>query len=100
NNIFGVRWSEATAVQIMQVIGWVDIVVALAVLLKPNKYLLAWLLFWSTLTAFSRMTALGTGAYTEVLMRASHIVAPLAVYMLGQHLNNKSHKYDKTKQYA
>lgn len=98
NNIFGVRWSEATAIQIMQVIGWVDIVVAIAVLLKPHKYLLTWLLFWSTITAFSRMTALGTGAYTEVLMRASHIIAPLAVYMLGRYLHNTSPNYDKTKQ--
>lgn len=98
NNIFGIRWSEATAVQIMQVIGWVDIVVAIAVLLKPHKYLLAWLLFWSALTAFSRMTALGTGAYTEVLMRASHILAPLAIYMLSRHLYKKSYNSDKTNQ--
>src|SRR3546814_7171694 len=83
NNILGVRWTEATALQIMRIIGWVDIIVAIAVLLKPHKYLLAWLLFWSTITAFSRMTSLGTGAYTEVLMRASHILAPLAVYMLS-----------------
>lgn len=82
NNVFGFRFTEATALLIMQVIGWVDILVAMAVLIKPNKYLLNWLFFWAALTAFSRMTALGFGAYTEVLMRASHILAPLAVYLL------------------
>ncbi len=87
NNVLGVRVTEAVALQIMQVIGWVDIIVAISVLLKPHKYLLAWLLFWSTITAFSRMTALGMGAYTEVLLRASHILAPLAVYMLSSYLN-------------
>lgn len=92
NNILGVRWTEATVLQIMQIIGWVDIIVAIAVLLKPHKYLLGWLLFWSTITALSRMTALGTDAYTEVLMRASHILTPLAVYMLMSYLNSKSHK--------
>ena len=96
NNLLGVRWTEALALQIMQVIGWVDIIVAVSVLLKPHKYLLAWLLFWSTITAFSRMTTLGPGAYTEVLMRASHILAPVAVYMLGAFLNNKSIKSDTT----
>lgn len=92
NNVLRVRWTEATVLQIMQVIGWVDVVVAIGILLKPHKYLLAWLLFWSVLTAFSRMTALGAGAYSEVLMRVSHIVAPLAVYMLSSYLNNKSRK--------
>jgi hypothetical protein len=92
NNILGVRWTEAIALQIMQIIGWVDIIVAIAVLLKPHRYLLAWLLFWSTITALSRMTALGTGAYTEVLMRASHILAPLAIYMLISYLQSKSRK--------
>lgn len=92
NNILGVRWTEATALQIMQVIGWVDIIVAVAVLLKPHKYLLAWLLFWSTITALSRMTALGTDAYTEVLMRASHILTPLAVYMITSYLSSKFRK--------
>lgn len=82
NNMFGFRFTESAALKIMLVIGWVDILVAITVLINPNKYLLGWLLFWAALTAFSRMTALGFGAYTEVLMRASHILAPLAVYLL------------------
>src|SRR3546814_17299248 len=76
NNILGVRWTEATALQIMRIIGWVVNIVAIAVLLTPHKYLLAWLLFWSTFTAFSRMTLFGTGASTDVLIRASHYLVP------------------------
>lgn len=82
HNFFGIYITEATALQIMTVIGWTDVAVALLVLVKPHRKLLAWLCFWATITAFSRMTSLGIGAYTEVLLRASHILAPVAVWLL------------------
>lgn len=84
NNLLGIRASEATALQIMQVIGIVDILVAIVILINPNKPILLWALFWCLITALSRMTALGIGAYTEVLMRASHIFAPIVVYILNR----------------
>ena len=91
NNLLGIRASEATALQIMQVIGIVDILVAIVVLINPSKPILLWALFWGLITALSRMTALGLGAYTEVLMRASHIFAPLVVYILNRpHLFKKN----------
>lgn len=90
NNLLGIRASETTALQIMKVIGIVDIIVAIVVLIKPNKPILMWAIFWALITALSRMTALGIGAYTEVLMRASHVLGPLAVYIL-----NRPHLFKK-----
>lgn len=81
-NLSGVYITEELALHIMTFIGWVDVLVALLVLFKPHKTLLMWLCFWATITAFSRMTSLGSGAYTEVLLRASHILAPVAVWLL------------------
>jgi hypothetical protein len=82
NNILGFRPTEATALQLMQFIGWIDIMVAFLLLLKPLKGILAWTFFWGFITALSRMTSLGEGAYTEVLLRASHILAPVVLYIL------------------
>jgi len=82
NNILGFRPTETTALQLMQLIGWIDIMVAFLLLLKPLKGILAWTFFWGFITALSRMTSLGEGAYTEVLLRASHILAPVVLYIL------------------
>lgn len=78
-NLMNVRISETIATQILQVIGVVDIIVAVALLIRPWKAILWWMAFWGLLTAFSRITTLGWGAYFEVLLRASHILAPLAL---------------------
>jgi hypothetical protein len=61
--------------------------VALAILFGRWKPLLVWLCFWSTVTAFSRMTALGVGSYPEVLLRSSHILAPVALWCLAAYLS-------------
>lgn len=82
HTLFGVYITEDMAIHIMRIIGWIDVVVALLVLIKPHKALLAWLCLWAVITAFSRMTSLGSGAYTEVLLRASHILAPVAIWVL------------------
>lgn len=86
-NLLGYRLTESNAVVLLQVIGVVDVIVAVLILGGKWRVLLAWLCFWSTITAFSRVTALGIMSYTEVLLRASHILAPVAVYTIGRHLD-------------
>lgn len=88
-NLLGEYIPEEVALHIMTIIGWVDVLVALLVLLKPHKTLLMWLCFWATITAFSRMTSFGSGAYTEVLLRASHILAPVALWLLLSELERQ-----------
>ena len=78
NNLLGIRLQEATAVSMLRAIGVVDLMVAAAVLVRPVRPVLAWTAIWGAITAFSRMTTLGSGAFTEVLDRASHMLAPLA----------------------
>ena len=81
-NLAGIHIAESTSVIILKGIGILDFVVALLVLVRPGKKVLFWALFWGTLTAFSRVTAVGTAAYIEVLFRASHIIAPLVLWIL------------------
>lgn len=83
-NLLEVRVTEAFAVQILLVIGVVDIAVATALLIRPWTSLLWWMAFWGLLTAFSRLTTLGLGAYFEVMLRASHILAPLFLLKINK----------------
>ncbi len=84
-NILGMRMTESTAVLLLRIIGVVDLIVAFLILVGRWRPLLAWLCFWATITAASRMTALGFMSYPELLQRSSHIVAPLAVWALGRY---------------
>jgi hypothetical protein len=78
-NALGLSLTEATAVHMLRVIGIVDIVVAILILVHPWKPLLGWICFWGLITALARPLAHGLGAYPEVLLRSSHILAALAI---------------------
>lgn len=85
------RWtplelSEAAAVSLLRVIGVFDIVVGIAVLVRPWAPLLAWMAFWGFVTALSRVTSLGIEQYFEILLRTSHFLAPIAVLLLAKSL--------------
>ena len=82
SNILDVRIAEQDAVLILQGIALVDFAVAGAVLVRPRWPVLLWLAFWGLVTALSRVTNLGLGAYTEVLVRAAHMLCPLALGFL------------------
>lgn len=104
-----VQVSESTATAMMKVIAVVDFVVALAVLVLPTPVLmpqrwwrapaprglvrrvivpalLLWLALWGFITALSRLAALGFplgwSQYPDLLVRASHYLAPLALWGL------------------
>jgi len=108
-NLFGISIAEATALTAMKVIGIVDIILALALILLPHPAflpkrlfpplpannpirrrimpaILIWCAFWGLITAISRITAIGfkegRSEYFEILIRASHVLAPLALLYL------------------
>jgi len=81
-NLGGLRVSEAAAGWQLRLIGIVDIGVAAALLFRISPAVLWWAAFWGALTALSRLTANGWGAYPEVLVRASHYLAPIALAMI------------------
>ncbi len=78
-NLFGWRMTEAQAKSLLSVIGWADVVVGIAILVRPFPTLLWWMAVWGLITALSRMTGLGGNAYPEVLMRTSHFVVPFVL---------------------
>ena len=80
--VFGVRVSESQAGILLRIIGVVDLLVALLLLIRPWPVLLGWICFWGLITALSRPLSLGFGSYPEVLLRSSHILAPIALGLL------------------
>lgn len=84
SKLTGLRISESAAVFLLKIIGGVDLFVAALLLVKRWPALLAWLCFWSLLTALSRITTYGFMSFPETLIRSSHIIAPLAIYALSR----------------
>ena len=63
---------------LMPVIGSLDIIVALWVLFKPNKYVLLWAVFWGLATAIIR--PLSGELFLTFVERAANWAVPLALY--------------------
>lgn len=78
-NLLGWRVTESQATSLLTVIGWVDVVVGIAILIRPLPALLWWMAIWGLVTALSRMTSLGWDAYRDVLIRATHFVVPFVL---------------------
>jgi hypothetical protein len=81
-NLADVRVSESTARSWLEVIGVVDFIVAGAIVIRPHPIVLGWAAFWAGLTALSRVTASGWGAYPDVLLRAAYYLGPIALGLL------------------
>ena len=90
-----VGFSNDIALQIMPYIGYLDIIVAVSVLIKPLRIILIWAIFWAFLTALMRPIAGGsildfveragnwgnpTGFITPISMERK--IAPSLVYYL------------------
>lgn len=81
------------AEQLLNIIGIIDVVVAVLVLLKPSKNLLYWLIFWGLLTSLLRIVDAGIFNYIEFLIRTPHFGVPIAMLIIW---NNKT----KAKNYS
>jgi hypothetical protein len=75
----GARLTEAQASAALDLIGWTDLVVAALVLLTRWRAVALYMAVWGAITAASRVTALGPGAWTEVGLRAANALVPLAL---------------------
>ncbi|EIM77669.1 hypothetical protein A3SI_05749 [Nitritalea halalkaliphila LW7] len=85
---FGFRLREAQAVQLLRIIGVVDVLVAVWVLVRPWRGVLFWMAFWGLLTAFSRLTELGLAQYPQVLLRSLNFLGPLLLWLLTFHFRS------------
>jgi len=75
-----VGFSNEMATQIMPYIGYLDILVAVSVLVKPLRSVLIWAVFWAFLTALMRpMTG---GSFLDFIERAGNWATPLALLLV------------------
>jgi hypothetical protein len=65
---------------VMPIIGSLDIILAIWVLFKPNKYALLWMFFWAFLTALMR--PLSGASMLDFVERSANWAAPLALLYL------------------
>jgi len=75
-----VGFSNDLALQIMPYIGYLDIIVAVSVLIKPLRIILIWAIFWAFLTALMRPIA--GGSILDFVERAGNWATPLALLLL------------------
>ncbi|QDT03793.1 hypothetical protein K227x_21780 [Rubripirellula lacrimiformis] len=71
--------TQATAEQVLVVIGIADIIVALVLLVFRSRWAAFYMVVWGFVTAASRMTALGSDAWPETLIRIANGGVPLAL---------------------
>ena len=65
---------------IMPIIGLLDVILAVWVLIKPNKYVLFWMVFWAFLTALMR--PISGGSIIDFVERSANWMAPFALLYL------------------
>ncbi len=73
-------FSTVSAIKIMPYIGYLDILVAISVLIKPLRIILIWAVFWAFLTALMRPIA--GGSIVDFIERSGNWATPLALYLL------------------
>lgn len=77
-----VGFSLEQARELMPVIGAIDLVIAAWILIKPNKYVLIYAVFWTFLTALMR--PLSGGSWLAFVERTANWATPLALLFLNQ----------------
>lgn len=75
-------FSVEQAITLMPVIGILDLIVALFMLFRPFKIIIAWAIFWTFATAITRFIA-GEPIW-EFIERTSNWSAPLALLLLNR----------------
>jgi len=86
----GINYDQARI--LLPIIGSVDCVVACWILLKPNKWVVLWAVFWAFSTAMIR--PLTGEPILEFVERAANWAVPLALYFYRFHHFSKSGEFD------
>ena len=80
---FGMELTEETAIQILILIGAVDIVLGITGLIKPRVWIYSWMAFWGLLTAAARVMYFQWDGIFPMLLRSAHWALPtIAVLMI------------------
>tara|TARA_B110000261_G_C12976221_1_gene314551 strand:+ start:214 stop:591 length:378 start_codon:yes stop_codon:yes gene_type:complete len=83
-----VGFSRETSKTLIVYIGIIDIIVAIIVLVKPNKYVVLWCVLWAFSTALIRPIA--GEDILDFVERGANWLAPLALFFI---LNNKRENF-------
>jgi len=75
-------FSNEFSIQVMPIIGILDVIVALSILIYPLKPVLIWAVFWAFITALSR--PISGEPYIEFIERSANWVAPLVLLLLSE----------------
>lgn len=75
-------FSEGSARIMLDIIGAVDLLVAGFVLFLRAPVLAGYMALWGAVTALSRSGAMGLEAWPAVVIRMTHVAAPLALFLL------------------
>ena len=82
--LVGWNLSQATAEQLLSIIGILDMLVAIGCVGWRSRTVLWWMVFWGTTTAVSRITANGWDrSWHAAAIRLPHAGLPLAVLLYG-----------------
>jgi hypothetical protein len=88
--------SQATAEQLLTVIGIQDILLALMLLSRRWRWVAGWMAIWGLSTALSRMTTMGAGSWHQSLIRIANGGVPLALFLGWWHLVRPSGTHQKS----
>ena len=80
--LFQFNLQQSTVETALRIIGWVDVLVAAAILLTRYKIIAIYIVMWGLITSLSRMTALGWVAWPETTVRAANWGAALVLLIL------------------
>lgn len=80
--LLGWSLAQATASDILLVIGAVDVLLGVAILVGlRSRVVFAYMAFWGAVTATARVVHGGLGAYPSTLVRAANAGVPLALFV-------------------
>lgn len=74
--------NQEAAEALLFVIGWIDIVLAISIVLLRWQGIALYMAVWGLLTAYSRIAAGGMDAWPELFIRAANAGAPLTLFFL------------------
>lgn len=82
SNLVGWSISQSMAEQMLLVVGFLDIVSAVALLVFRSKAALIWMIIWGFFTCLLRLVNYGFGAMPDAIIRLPHGLLPLIIYMV------------------
>ena len=80
------RLTQATAEDLLTVIGLQDLLLAGLLLLRRWRWIAGWMAFWGIVTALSRVTAMGMDSWYETVLRLANGGVPLTLFFAWQYL--------------